>query len=412
MNRLRFSVLLLAVTSSLFLFLLSEACTKAPAANVSAMALMSQSAPATFSEAALEAMVADYDRFFQDSMGLTETPGAAVVIVKDGQVIFQRGYGVKIAGGQDSVDAHTVFRIGSLSKGFAGVLTGMLVQEGVLNWNEPVQNHYPEFTLSDRSQAQRMELRHLLSHTTGLPHHAYTHLIERGYDIRRIVRNHFPLTPLYGKEGEVFNYQNVAFSAIEEVIQGATYKTYSELLDENIFRPAGMATASTDYKTMQRRSNKALPHLHTRQGWKAVPISPNYYNAVAAGGINASITDMGEWLKLLLGYQPGIVADTTLDRVFQPLINTDKGRPIFPQWIGPEEAFYAMGWRVLEHGGETYVYHGGYVNGFRGELALNRRDGIAVCILFNASTPLGRDCIPAFFERWEKHKYPGLAGKP
>jgi beta-lactamase class C len=209
-------------------------------------------APAHRLEPALQELVDDYDRFFRDSMAVTQTPGAAVVVVKDSQVIFIKGYGLRCNGAPETVDQQTIFRIGSLSKGFAGVLTGILVQEGVLQWDEPVQKHYPEFTLKDKKQAQRIQLRHILSHTAGLPYHAYTNLIEMGYDVPTIIRDYFPRLPLNGKEGTLFSYQNVAICAIEEVMRGATGQSYQELLQEKIFQKAGMRRASLDYNSIRQ----------------------------------------------------------------------------------------------------------------------------------------------------------------
>lgn len=352
----------------------------------------------------IQTFLDDYDRFFSSEMALTQTPGAAVVVVKDGEIVLLRGYGVKIAGSRDSVDANTVFRIGSLSKGFAGVLTGVLVRDSLLDWDEKVQRHFPEFTLRDRQQASRVRLWHLLSHTTGLPYHAYTNLIERGYSIRNIVTDFFPKAPVSGKEGEFFSYQNAAFCGVEEVMRGATGKTYPELLNEKIFRPAGMASASCDFETMRRCPNKALPHFQTGTGWRADSISAAYYNAAAAGGVNASAADMGEWLKVLLGQRPDIAAAATLDRVFRPVVKTDKERRIFPRWLDRSAASYALGWRVLEDGADTIIYHGGYVNGFKCEIAFNRRDGIGVCMLFNAHSDLSRECVPVFFEKWKAQR--------
>jgi beta-lactamase class C len=335
-------------------------------------------------------------------MQATQTPGAAVAIVVDTQLVWLRGYGLRQLGVPDSVDAHTVFRIGSLSKGFAGVLTGILVQEGLLRWEEPVQKHFPEFTLRDRKQAARIQLWHLLSHTTGLPYHAYTNLIEEGYDIRRIITQYFPKAPVSGREGVFFSYQNAAFCAIEEVVAKATGRSYATLIREKIFQPAGMHHASTDFSSIQNSPNRALPHFWTGQQWRPDNISPLYYNSLAAGGVNASISDMGAWLRLLLGQRPQAVQESTLDRVFRPVVKTGKERRIMPHWIDRDAAAYAMGWRVLQHGADTLLYHGGYVNGFRGEIALNRRDKVGICVLFNGSSELANHCIEAFFERWEQ----------
>lgn len=381
--------------------ILMPACANAPAQQpVTQMTGRYPESPAA--DPALQSMLDDYDRYFAAEMALSRTPGAAVVVVKGDRIVFIHGYGEKVGGSRDSVDVNTLFRIGSLSKGFAGVLTGILAQDSVFQWEDPVQKYFPEFTMRDHKQAERMRLWHLLSHTTGLPYHAYTNMIEAGYTIRRIVTDYFPKAPVSGKEGLFFSYQNAAFCAIEEVMHSATGKTYQELLTEKIFRPAGMRTASCDYNSMQSASDKALPHFQTGYGWRADVVSPLYYNAAAAGGVNASISDMGEWLKLLLGHRADIVAGTTLDRVFRPVIKTGRERRIFPGWLGRDEASYALGWRVLEHAGDTIIYHGGYVNGYKGEIAFNRRDDIGVCVLFNANSELSGKCIPAFFERWRQ----------
>jgi beta-lactamase class C len=366
-------------------------------------------------DTALQAFVDDYDRYFADSLALTGTPGAALVIVKDSMVIFTKGYGKRAAGKGDKVNENTVFRIGSLSKGFAGVLTAILVKKGYLNWNDPVQQHFPEFSLKDKKQAERVQIRHLLSHTTGLPYHAFGNLIEEGYDQHTIYRQYFASAKLFGKEGGFFGYQNTAFCVIEPVLQAVTAKTYPELLKEYIFQPAGLQTASCDYESMKASRNKALPHSIDAAGWAAVDtVSTNYYGFAAAGGINASIADMGEWLLLLLGRKPGIIDDATLDEVFAPVIKTGKERRILPGWIDRDSAAYAMGWRILEKDGETLVYHSGFVNNYHSEIAFNRQEKLGICVLFNANTLLKGNCIRAFFERWKKSKQKGqpLPGDP
>jgi beta-lactamase class C len=351
----------------------------------------------------LQAFVKEYDRYFTDSMRLMGAPGAAVVIVKDSMVIFQQGYGVRSADGYDPVDEHTVFRIGSLSKGFAGVLTGILVERGVLQWNDRVQQYVPDFKLRDPEQAARIEIWHLLSHTTGLPYHAFSNLIEEGFDRHTIVSQYFPTSRLFGKEGEFFGYQNTAFCVIEPVLETAAGQPYQALLKRYIFETAGMKNASASFQSMRKADNKALPHIATAAGWSADTISSLFYDFAAAGGVNASISDMGKWLLVLLGKRPSLVDGPTLDRVFTPVIRTGKERRILPGWIDRDSASYALGWRILEHGGDTIVYHAGMVNNFHGEIALDRRAGIGICVLFNANTPLRGNCIRAFFQRWKNH---------
>ncbi len=348
----------------------------------------------------LRALIEEFDRYFADTMAGMGLPGAAVVIVKDSVVVFQRGYGLKAANQRlDSVGVNTVFRIGSLSKGFAGVLTGILVAEGDLRWDDRIVRYVPEFELSSADQTRQITLRHLLSHTTGLPYHAYTNMIEAGYGLRDIAKN-FSKLRLHGKPGQIFSYQNAAFSLVGEAMQASTGKSYPSLLRRKIFEPAGMRNASADWESIQRCTDRALPH----RGAAPESITQRYYNAAPAGGVNASIADMGEWLLLLLGYKPQIVSTATLDEVFRPVIRTGRERQRFHSAAGPADAYYAMGWRLLSAGADTIVYHGGAVNDFRSEIAFHRRDGIGICVLFNTPTSLADNCIGDFWDRYYAHR--------
>lgn len=349
------------------------------------------------------ALLQEYDHFFGDSMAATHTPGAAVAIVRDSQVVFCKGYGLRANGLPDSVDTHTVFRIGSLSKGFASVLTAVLVKEKALHWEDPIVHYYKHFALSDSEQTRRVSITHLLSHCSGLPYHTFTNMIEGGYDINTIV-DYFKRVKLCGKEGELYCYQNAAYSVIEEVMRGATGHSYQELLMQKIFRPAGMDRASVSYEQLMQESDKALPHDRTAVGWVRSDITDRYYNAAAAGGVNASIADMAQWLLLLNGQKPEILTDAMLDSVFRPRVRTYDERRHFGGWPKPKTAYYALGWRVLTQPNDTLVYHGGYVNGFRGEIAIDRKNKVAICVLFNAASELSAQCIPAFFERYRRRK--------
>ncbi len=353
---------------------------------------------------AWQSFVTAYDAYFTEGMRLTQSPGAAMVIVRDSQIIWAKGYGVKRANGRDSVDVTTIFRTGSLSKGFAGVLTGMLVADSLLQWDDPVTRYYPAFTLRDAAQARRVKIHHILSHTTGLPYHAYTNLLEDNHEVDAIVKQYFKKAPISGKEGQFFAYQNVAYCTIEPIMLAATGKTYADLLRDRIFKPAHMDRASCHYEGIQDDPNHAWPHLGGGYQWNPDPISNRYYNAIAAGGVNASILDMGAWLKVLLGQYPHIISNTALDQVFKPRISTEKERRIMGGWIKGNNAYYAHGWRILYDGSDTIVYHAGYVNGFRGEIALNRKDGIGICVLFNAASELAPDCIQSFFEQWKAQR--------
>ncbi len=350
----------------------------------------------------LEAFIDDYVGFFESELHRIQLPGAALAIVLDSSVVFLQGFGVKSIHSKDSVDVHTVFRIGSLSKGFAGVLTGLLVQDSVLSLTDPVEQYLPYFQLRSPDQTRRVQVRHLLSHSTGLPYHTYTNLVEAGQDLPTIA-GRFKEVKLVGKEGEVFSYQNAAFSLIEEIVREKTGKSYTRVLDERLFKPAGMNDASASYEQMEKEPNKAFPHDGQDSAWMRTEVSTKFYNAVAAGGVNASISDMSQWLLLLLGNRPDLIRPSTLDTVFAPRIKTNNERRFFSDWLGDKEAFYGLGWRILQTPTDTIIYHGGYVNSYKGEVAINRKDKIGVCVLMNGAGSLAGTLIPGFFERYKAY---------
>lgn len=348
----------------------------------------------------------NFESFFKVRLDEAKCPGAAFVIVQDSSIIFEKGFGVKKLGSNDAVDIHTVFRLASLSKGFTGILTGKMVQEGFLSWEDNVKEIIPAFTLKDPRQAARITVKNLLSHSTGLPRHAYTNLIESGQSIEEIIPQ-FARVKLIGKEGELFAYQNAAFSIIEKILQQKTGQEFQNLLMDQIFKPADMKNASASYEAMVQNNNFASPH-----DWNAadssfypVPVTHKYYNTASAGGVNASIHDMGIWLQILLGNRPDIVSNETLDAVFTPFIESENESRFF-QWEGVTRSSYGMGWRVFEFEGAELVYHGGYVNDYRSEIAIDRKNKIAVCALFNAPNSLASTIIPTFFKAYWKFTAP------
>ena len=352
-----------------------------------------------------ESLIDAYDQFFAREMRRSHTPGAAIVIVVDSTILFAKGYGVKKVGTKDSIDEHTAFRIGSLSKGFTGVLSGILVDNQSFDWNDRVVKHLPDFQLKSSKYTLSVRLEHLLSHTSGLPYHMYTNLVEDGADIEQIatqlaVVNHI------APPGKVYAYQNVAFGIMEMVFLATKRQPFEFLMNQYIWEPASMNDASASYNTFMQRTNKAFPHYFDRRRGRYVstPITEKYYNLPSAGGINASIYDMGQWMKVLLGNRPEIIDSSRLAEVFEPMIETDIKNRYFYNWSKVEKAHYGKGWRILEFPNDTLIYHGGYVNEYRGEIAIHPKAKIGICALFNAPSGLSGYCIPEFWAMWEAHQ--------
>jgi beta-lactamase class C len=282
------------------------------------------------------------------------------------------------------------------------VLAGILVDEKRLKWDDQVVKYLPYFKLKSELSTQNLTLRNVLSHTTSLPYHAFTDRVEGGANFDTLVY-HLRDLDLLGKPGQFYNYQNVGYSLIGEVVRSATGKTYAENLKEKIFDPLHMQTASASYEAIMQNSNVAKPHRHGKK-WIPMSISNTYYSVAPAGGINASIADMGRWLVALTKDSSALLSRKTEEEIFHPVVRATPKNRYFWRWKPMRSAYYALGWRVLTFKNDTLDYHGGYVNGYRSEVAIHRKDKIAICVLVNAAGALADTSIPKFFELYSLHR--------
>lgn len=348
-----------------------------------------------------EGLARSFDTYFQQQMRYTGTPGAAVAIIQGETVYLMRGYGIRKnqRGERDSVNSHTVFRIGSLSKGFAGVLAGTFVEDGDLAWEDKLRDYLPGFSLRNRANGADVTLAHILSHSSGMGYHAYTDLIEAGWDMEDILPM-FGKAKLAGEPGQVYSYQNAIFSLVGKVMEQQTGQPLDSIYEERIFGPLKMEDASVTFEGIDTSSNRAWPHKF-KQYWKPQQIHKKYYNAVPAGGVNASISDMVAWMQLLLGQRPEVLEPETLGEIFTPRINTHARRKYFSRWRNVKEAHYGLGWRIVHRPQDTLAYHGGYVNGFKSEILIHPADKVGICILTNANSNLSGRAIPYFLDKYD-----------
>lgn len=348
----------------------------------------------------LQRVINEYDARLSALMEKANTPGLAVAIVYDSTIVYMKGMGVRAIDKPDSVDVNTVFRLASVSKCFAAFLTGILVEDSVLNWNDHVADYLPRFALESPEETQKLTVRNVLSHTTGLPYHTYTNMVEEGSPLDTMLswlRN----VHMASKVGRSYSYQNVAYSLVGPIIQRTTGNTYEAEMIEKVFMPLNMKTASIDYKSIMANTNVAQPHLMRRRKNARVKINDTYYNVAPAGGINASISDMAQWMIALLGNRPKVIHPATIDSLFRPVVPAPSKNRNYGRTHRLSKSYYGMGWRILYYPNDTLMYHGGYVSGYRSEVAVNPRDKIAVCILANAPGEAADNGIPLFFDLFE-----------
>jgi beta-lactamase class C len=383
------AIVMLLVVGAFVMSLMQGHTTKIPASTIT-LPVTTKPNPYILS------LLTDYETNIRTQLARTGTPGIAIAIVEDTTIIYLKGFGVKEIGTQDSINTHTVFRLASVSKCFAPVLTGLLVEDGVLSWNDHVIKYLPQFALKSKESTDSLTIKHVLSHTTGLPYHTYTNMVEEGMDLKTMLALLRDVN-LTGKPGELYSYQNVAYSLIAEVMRSATGKTYQQLMNERIFEPLHMQDASMTYDEILLNKNVAKPHLQSKRGWRRTSINGTYYNVPPAGGVNASITDMAQWIKALLGDKKDFIKPETLEEIYTPAVKATSKNRNFRRWIEPANSYYALGWRVLNFKNDTLLYHGGYVNGYRSELALNRKNKIGICVLSNGPGSLIDNSVPYFF---------------
>jgi beta-lactamase class C len=334
---------------------------------------------------------------------LEKTPGAAVAIVKDSAIVYLKAFGVKEIGTRDSVNVHTVFRLASVSKPFASFLTGVLVEDSILRWDDRVTTYVPEFSLSSAEETSKLSIRNVLSHTTGLPFHAYTNLVEDGLPLTEML-SRLKGVPMSNKVGREYSYQNVAYSLIGEAIHSATGKSYEAWMIEKVFGPLNMKDASIDYFSMLTGRNIARPHMPKKGGWRKVSINNTYYNVSPAGGVNASISDMAQWMVALLGNRTDVIKKETLQAMYTPVIEAPSKNRNYGRMQRLRDSYYGLGWRILHYPHDTLVYHGGFINGYRSEVAVNQRDNVAICILANSPGEFPDTGIPIFFSIYQEFR--------
>ena len=344
-----------------------------------------------------------YDEFVDTTLSQESAPGAAVVIVKGNRIVLLKGYGVRKAFTRDSVNIHTVFRLGSVSKGFASVLTGILVQDSALRWDDSVLKYLPNLPLKDTLNSRGMRICHVLSHTTGLPMHTFTNLLDDDVPYGDIV-GQLDQVNMIAPPGTVYSYQNVIYSVIADIVDAATGKSYKKLVKQRIFKPAGMKDASLSYEAMKDNDNVAYPHVRYGGEWKPTSLNDRYYSVLPAAGVNASISDMAAWLQVLLGEKPDIISDSTLQTIYKPFIRTPIKARYRRHWKNHlDKLYYGMGWRIFEYNGHKIVYHGGYVKGYRAEIGFDPDKKVGICVLFNSTVGLTNNCVPAFFDMYYNH---------
>jgi CubicO group peptidase (beta-lactamase class C family) len=319
-------------------------------------------------------------------------PGAAVTVVQ-GDDVFTQGYGALEAGKPEAVNADTVFAIGSTSKAFTSALVGMLVDEGKLNWDDPVVKFIPDFQLYDDWVTKNVTVRDLLCHRLGLER-AQKLYYHRGYDQREIMRRMKYLKPAVGfRTG--FNYANQQYGVAGLTVEAVTGKTWDDFITERIFTAMNMSRSFSGYNRVTDYKNFASPHAVLDETYPAgvrflgAPSAIENFKLThePAGSIHTSANDLAQWIKALLQNGAPLLQKSTFTEITSPqmvmqdVLNSELA-PL--AYLQPATHFwtYGLGWWVMDLYGEKVLMHGGQMPGYNSAVAFfpQRKLGLAVMV--------------------------------
>jgi len=328
-----------------------------------------------------------------------QVPGLAVAIVKDGQVVLAKGYGVKRLGATGPVDAQTRFGIASNTKAFTALALGLLVEEGKLEWDSPVVKYLPAFQMYDPWVTREITVRDLLVHRSGLGLGAGDLLWwpPTTYDRPEIMRRLRFIKPVTSFR-TAYAYDNVLYLVAGQLIEAVSGQKWESFVVERIMLPVGMDSATVLHSAAGDTAGNVAA-THARVEGKIQVIAPFLSdNTNPAGGINAGARDMARWLIAQL--DSGRVGEkrtwsqATTRQLWSIVTPITPGQPP-PELAAGRSSFngYALGFFVRDFRGQKLVTHTGGLPGYVSRVAMLPDQKTGVAVLTNAESGAAFDAI-------------------
>jgi len=333
---------------------------------------------------AQQAPLNGFDDYVNKALRDWQVPGLAIAVVKNDQLVFAKGYGVRKLGEPTPVNEQTLFAIGSSSKAFTATAVAMLVDEGKLKWDDPVTKYLPGFEMYDPYVTRELTVRDLLSHRSGL---------ERGdllwygsdYDRDEILRRTRYLKPTWSLRS-TFGYQNLMFLAAGQLVAKVSGKSWDDFIRQRMFTPLSMSASSTSVRDLKSSDNVSSPHAKVEDKLEVIPWR-NIDNIAPAGSINSNVVDMAQWVRLQLAqgeYQKQRLLSSGAAKEMQTSQTVIRAEPPF-SLLYPEAHFlnYGLGWFLHDYRGRKVVEHGGAIDGMRAQVAMLPEEKLGLVVLTN-----------------------------
>ena len=327
----------------------------------------------------------DLDAYTAKAVADWKVPGLAIAVVKDGRIVFAKGYGVREVGKPAPVDTQTLFAIGSTTKAMTSASIGMLVDEGKLHWDDRVTKILPTFQLADPYVTRELTIRDLLTHRAGLGNaDVLWYRADNAPD--EVIRRVRFAEPAYSFRSS-FIYQNIMYAVAGQVVAAAGGMPWEQFVRTRIFGAVGMPNSVPLLDSARRRSNVASPHYLIGDTVRVV--SNASVDAVAsAGAVWASVADMARWMRFVLDsgrvngkrllkpetYAEWLKPETMVTPAeFYPTARLTK-----PHWTT-----YAFGWFQEDYSGKMVDFHTGSIDGMVAIIGLMPDEHLGVYVLAN-----------------------------
>lgn len=329
----------------------------------------------------------EIDRLADKTMTQFQVPGMAIGVVKDGKLVFARGYGVRAVGGHEPVDADTVFAIASNTKAFTTAALATLVDGGKLSWDDRVIDHLPEFRMWDSWVTREFTVRDLLTHRSGLGLGAGDLLFVTPTDFTRedILKALRYLKPASSFRSQ-FAYDNSMYAVAGMLIAPVAGKSWEDLVTDSILRPLHMNGCAATSQRLGPDAKLAAPHV-VSEGQLQKVTALDITAVAPAGAIHCNVIGLGKWVAMQLGY--GTAPDGT--KIFTEKQSAEMWTPQTILAVNDERAplththfaAYGLGWDLEDFDGYKRVSHNGGLPGMVTHISLIPELNLGVIVLTN-----------------------------
>lgn len=311
-----------------------------------------------------------------------DAPGAAVLVLQHGRVVFERGYGVAELSSRTKITPATNFRLASVSKQFTAMAVMLLVHDGKLRYEDHLTDIFPDFPEYGRN----ITVRELLQHTSGLKD--YEDLmapVDPKTPVEEIQIQDAGVLDLLKREtstkftpGAKWDYSNSGYVVLGLVVQKISGKTFPEFLHERIFAPLGMNNTVAYVRGKHQIANRAFGHSRENGQWKQTDQSPTSAT-LGDGGIYSSLEDLAKWDRALR--ENTLLSAREMQAALRP-VKVAEGQPTEPDG---SPAAYGFGWFLNPYKGNKRMWHYGETMGFRTAIQRFEKDDLTIVVLCNRS---------------------------